>query len=144
MNFHFSVQPTETVSAGAIPDDVDAQDNEIGEGAISAVSVFLAHVRPPIQSSEGLKPARVKRGEEVFVASDCATCHVPTLKIGNPYVTVRDPRNDAKMMKMMQRQDLYVATERESLAPSLTVAYDALPVMMEHAMQKDVQGQRDP
>lgn len=135
MNFHFSVQPTETV--GLVDDDKDDQLNEIDEGEISSVAVFLAFLRPPAQYSEGLSTNTVKRGEKIFKEAECTACHVPSLKIDDPMVTVRDPRNDEKIMTEM-KGDMYPARGNQETGqqPSLTNSYAVLPVEMEYGMMK--------
>ncbi|MGR9107302.1 MAG: di-heme oxidoredictase family protein [Gammaproteobacteria bacterium] len=137
MNFHFSVQPTET--ADVVEDDLDDLRNEIDEGEISTVAIFLAHMRPPVQNSKGLQKVTVKRGEKVFQEADCSSCHVPSLKIDNPMVTVRDPRNDSQTVAEMTKGGAYQVhrTPPARQQPSLTNSYAVLPVEMEYGMMKE-------
>jgi mono/diheme cytochrome c family protein len=138
MNFHFSIQPTESMLGGTMEDDKDDLVNEIDAGEISAVAIFLSHLRPPVQYVKGFSAKRVKRGEKLFTELDCASCHTPNLTIDNPLVTVRDPRNDVAMMKSMQKMGMQQAlAKQEPQQPSLTVAQAALPVMMEYALLKE-------
>jgi len=98
MNFHFSVQPRELMLRHFIPDDNpsgalkhDVQD-ELLEGEVSAVAVFLAALRPPAQDPTGLDPLAVARGRALMDATGCTVCHVPSLTIHDPRVTILDPR----------------------------------------------------
>ena len=92
LNFHFSVQPRELLNRGVIPDDLDPPRDEILEGEVSAISIFIAFHRPPERSLRGLDEAQVARGEALFAQIGCAACHVPTLPIIDPRLTVIDPR----------------------------------------------------
>lgn len=98
LNFHFSVQPRELVARQLIPDDnpngtlADDPMIEIEDGDVTAIASFLAMLRPPMESSEGLDPDRVARGRNVFDVVGCAVCHVPSLPIEDPRLTLVDGR----------------------------------------------------
>lgn len=144
MNFHFSIQPTETEDV--VEDDRDGHSHEISEGEVSAVAVFLAHLRPPQQYTEGVSAKVVKRGESVFKQADCTSCHVPKLRIDNPMVTVRDPRNDTKIMQAMKPAGGYSVHRavQTAQAPSLSNSYAVLPVEMEYTMMKQYEANNIP
>ncbi len=98
MNFHFSIQPKELLDRGLVPNDnpngtlLGDVANEILEGEISAVTIFVAMNRPPVESSVGLNPVAVELGRQLFESVGCADCHTPSLRITDPRVTVIDPR----------------------------------------------------
>jgi mono/diheme cytochrome c family protein len=98
MNFHFSVQPKESLDRGVIANDnpngtlPDDPRDEILEGDISAVAIFLGFMRPPMEDATGLDAEAVARGRQLFNATQCAACHVPSLRIDNPGLTIMDPR----------------------------------------------------
>jgi cytochrome c peroxidase len=98
MNFHFSVQPKELLDRGTIGNDnpngtlADDPRDELLEGDVTAVAVFAAFMRPPMEDADGLDAVAVARGRQVFEQIQCATCHVPSLRIENPNVTIMDPR----------------------------------------------------
>lgn len=102
MNFHFSVQPKELLETNPEKNDDDQLKDEILEGDISAVATFLAFLRPPTESSEGLDELTVQEGREAFMKADCASCHTPSLTIESPYATIRDPRTDSGMQTKVE------------------------------------------
>ncbi len=146
MNFHFSIQPKELLDAGTLGDDKDGEVNEIGEGEISAVAAFLAMLRPPIESNKGLQENRVERGRAVFMKSDCATCHKPTLEMESPYVSVRDPRNDQAVQSAIQSDVSYAFSTKgaksKSSAVGLTVPYgEVAPAIEKLGLKKRFKAQ---
>jgi hypothetical protein len=142
MNFHFSIQPTELMSAGMVVDDKDDAVNEIDEGEITAVAAFLAFLRPPTESNNGLNPVQVNRGREVFGKADCATCHRPTLEMESPYVTIRDPRTDQAIQAALKNElkfSLPPTPTRMQKEPTLTVPYRPMaPVLEKYVIKKQV------
>lgn len=143
MNFHFSVQPKELFDSGALDgetDDNDGKVNEILEGEITAVGAFLAMLRPPIESSKGLHEQKVEQGRTVFVQSDCATCHKPTLEMESPYVSVRDPRKDENVQAGIKDKFAYAfstAPKQKKSQTTLTVPYGAVaPAVEKYAVKK--------
>jgi hypothetical protein len=142
MNFHFSVQPREFLKENPEENDMDDEVNEILEGDISAVAAFLAFVRPPIESSQGLDEGKVEQGRDVFMKSDCASCHVPSLTIDSPFATIRDPRTDATMRGLVER-DFPYAVVKESFRKAkrkaerfITVPYSVSPTMEKYLIKK--------
>lgn len=140
MNFHFSIQPTELMTAGAIVDDLDEEVNEIHEGEITAVATFLAFLRPPIESAKGLNSNMVNRGREVFGEAKCITCHRPTLEMESPYVTIRDPRTDQELQAALVDKlgfALPPTSTRKQKEPTLTVPYGTMaPVLEKYIVKK--------
>jgi di-heme oxidoreductase (putative peroxidase) len=143
MNFHFSVQPKELFDSGALDsntDDKDAEVNEILEGEITAVGAFLAMLRPPVESSKGLDEQKVEKGKAVFIQSDCATCHMPTLEMESPYVSVRDPRKDQDIQVGMKDKFSYALSasrKPKQTQTTLTVPYgEVAPAVEKYAVKK--------
>ncbi|HYJ06029.1 MAG TPA: di-heme oxidoredictase family protein [Chthoniobacterales bacterium] len=104
LDFHFSMQPAETV-----PDcdcDKDGKINEVSVGNVSAISAFVGMTRPPQQIvPPGISQDSVQRGYQIFTGTArdlklpqqmCATCHTPALPITdpNPQFTVDGPEPD--------------------------------------------------
>lgn len=144
MDFHFSVQPKELLDKGAIDDDKDTKTDEILEGEISAVAAFLAFLRPPTESSHGLDPEKVKRGREVFQSSKCASCHVPSLHIKDPFVTIRDPKNDPNIIRMIEKDTPYLSHTKGTggYKPSLTVAQELIPSLGDYTLLKAIKDKK--
>ncbi len=98
MNFHFAVQPKELLDRAFILDDNPSgmlksdKLNEIMEGDVSAVAIFLAALRPPMVDTTGLDAAAVSRGRALMDSVGCSACHVPTLRLEDSTVTIADPR----------------------------------------------------
>ncbi|HBP86806.1 MAG TPA: hypothetical protein DD706_03815, partial [Nitrospiraceae bacterium] len=140
MNFHFSIQPTELMTAGVLIDDQDGEVNEIDVGDITAVATFLAFLRPPIESHNGLNPVRVNRGREVFGQADCATCHRPTLEMESPNVTIRDPRTDQALQGALKNElsfTLSPTPPHKQGQPTLTIPHGTMaPVLEKYVIKK--------
>lgn len=130
MNFHFSVQPKELLDRAFILNDnpngtlVGDKQDEILEGEVSAVAVFLAGMRPPMQEVTDLDAEAVARGRALMESVGCTACHVPSLRINDPHVTVVDPRylRDLEFQKMGGKEYLSLRTKQISTVPSITAA----------------------
>ncbi|MGB0911320.1 MAG: di-heme oxidoredictase family protein [Nitrospirales bacterium] len=115
MNFHFSVQPKEFLEINPGENDQDGKKDEILEGDISAVATYLAFLRPPTESSDGLDAQMVNQGRRAFMKADCASCHVPSLRIDSPYATIRDPRTDQSMKAKVALHSPSIPAKTEAL-----------------------------
>ncbi len=144
MNFHFSVQPKEFLEASTKNEnDKDGLDNEILEGDISAVATFLAFLRPPIESSNGLHAQRVERGRKVFNIVECASCHISSLEIEDPWATIRDPRNDRGMKDKVEKHLSHLESKKglnkvkqEPEIFGITVPYIVAPSISKYLIKK--------
>lgn len=95
LDFHLSMQPTETFSDCDC--DKDGKKNEVSIGNVSAISAFVGMTRPPQQIvPEGITNDSVQRGYQIFTATAgnlklpqqmCASCHTPSLPITDPNPT---------------------------------------------------------
>lgn len=147
MNFHFSVQPKEFLEVHPEMNDLDGDTeeatNEILEGDISAVATFLAFLRPPTESSQGLDAQRVEQGRNIFMTADCASCHTPSLTIDNPMATIRDPRTDSMMKAEVEKQlpssvvkkDIKTTEGKMERFP-ITVPYNVSPTLEKYVIKK--------
>ncbi len=79
---HLGIEPLERVGEG-VDDDGDGVTDELTRGDVTAAVIFQATLPPPGRVLPANKDARdaVARGEDVFVAIGCATCHVPCLPL---------------------------------------------------------------
>ena len=76
--FHLGMESVETVQGaglGADPDG-DGIEDELLLGEISAMSIWAASLRPPVELR---KNASARRGKQIFEGSSlgCAGCHIP-------------------------------------------------------------------
>ncbi|MCA9501202.1 MAG: hypothetical protein KC588_18570 [Nitrospira sp.] len=147
MNFHFSVQPKEFLETHPELNDLDGgteeATNEILEGDISAVAIFLAFLRPPAESSKGLDEQKVEQGRDVFTNIDCASCHTPSLTIDNPIATIRDPRTDTIMKATVEQQfpsslvnKGFKKAEEKAEKFAITVPYNVSPTLEKYVIKK--------
>lgn len=143
MNFHFSIQPTELTERFMIEDDGDGRVDEIQEGDITALAVFLATLRPPMQDPRGRDADAVARGRALFESVGCADCHTPTLRIDNPNVVISDPRPAIKrhMELMPPEQMVSLRKEIEARMPPMSGIVAGSPWLAAPGRPEDV---RDP
>ena len=87
MQFHFGMQPVEVVGAD-FDDDGDGVTNEVTEGEISALSIFIASLERPFMER---LTAGARRGFATFERIGCAGCHVPELQTERGALPLRLP-----------------------------------------------------
>jgi hypothetical protein len=161
MNFHFSVQPREflAINPGENDHDIDCAEvsedecekgtNEILEGDISAVATFLAFLRPPSESSQGLDTQKVAKGREAFIQADCASCHTPRLTIDSPYATIRDPRTDQTMKSKIEKAFPHTVIKKEfrelkknAERFGITSSYSVSPSLEKYLLKKGLKSKK--
>jgi hypothetical protein len=103
LNFHFSIQAVEKTYDGHTEEDEDGDGvpNEISKGDVSALTVFVGMLRPPIQGKLShsatlgkkifLGKGKYGRGPNGSPIQSCASCHVPSLKLNDTHFYVEDP-----------------------------------------------------
>lgn len=77
MSFHFGMQAAEVYGAD-VDGDGDGVVNEISDGELSAMHVFLTNLPAPFVDS-AVDPGRLDQGLETFRSTGCADCHKPVL-----------------------------------------------------------------
>jgi len=87
MQFHFGMQPVEAVGAG-IDADGDGVVDEITEGDLSALSIFIAMLERP---RAGNRDRQADDGFAIFQAIGCAGCHIPELGTERETLPLRLP-----------------------------------------------------
>ena len=90
MEFHFGMQPVESVGAG-IDADNDGVVDEILVGELSALHVFNTNLERPLVPAE---PAGFAQGRATFEAIGCAVCHVPALETRTRHLPYAFPEVD--------------------------------------------------
>ncbi len=83
MQFHFGMQPVEAVGLG-VDGDNDGVVNEISEGDLSALSIFLTTLDRPRQMGQN---SAARNGQTRFISLGCAACHTPALDTTSPILT---------------------------------------------------------
>ena len=89
MQFHFGMQPNELVGAG-VDHDGDGVVNELLDGELSALSVFLSTVDRPFTQPLS---ASAQVGAQLFDQIGCASCHTPELTTRGKLLPVRHPED---------------------------------------------------
>ena len=87
MQFHFGMQPVEVVGR-SIDDDADGISDEVSEGDLSALSIFVTHLERPVTAR---LRSDERAGEARFQALGCAGCHIPVLHTSSPILTYSFP-----------------------------------------------------
>lgn len=75
MRFHFGMEPVESVGFG-VDADGDGVVNELSDGDMSALSIFLTNLERPVEDPLSFEATE---GRDLFHQAGCATCHVPRL-----------------------------------------------------------------
>lgn len=70
--------------------DADGVKDEATEGMVTALSTYIAALPPPMEEVPEVATfsLRAARGFEVFEKIGCASCHVPTMKLSEPVISV--------------------------------------------------------
>jgi hypothetical protein len=93
---HFGIQAASRVDAPgpgpAWDRDNDGVPNEIGDGQITTVVLYLSRLEVPVilPPREPSLLARHGHGFEVFKQIGCVTCHIPSLPLGDPKLKISD------------------------------------------------------
>ena len=94
MNHHHGMQARERFGAG-IDADKDGVVDELSEGDITATTIYQAALNLPGQKLpfEPERRAMAAKGERVFAAVGCGSCHVPELPLDSALFTEPGPYN---------------------------------------------------
>ncbi len=87
MQFHFGMQPVEVVGR-SVDEDADGVVDEISEGDLSALSIFVTHLERPRRAGSN---AASRKGEARFQSLGCAGCHTPALHTKSPILSYSSP-----------------------------------------------------
>lgn len=87
MQFHFGMQPVEVVGFG-VDADGDGVVNEISEGDLSSLGIFLTNLERPRQTTGN---AAAMNGFVRFQSLGCVGCHIPSLDTKSPTLTYSFP-----------------------------------------------------
>lgn len=96
--FHHGMQPVESVGRD-VDDDRDGVVNELTEGDITALTIWMAFTGIPRQvvPDDPIIAAAVSNGEQLFVTIGCAECHRPSLIIRDPVFREPSPLDATKV-----------------------------------------------
>lgn len=89
MQFHHGIQPVEVVGEG-VDADGDGVENELLVGELSALHIFQASLKQPVQSKLRRKG---RRGRALFHTIGCAGCHIPVLRTESRWLPIAFPEN---------------------------------------------------
>ncbi len=89
MAFHIGMQNTDTFGFG--DPDGDGVEDELTQGEMSALHVFLTTAERPFQKR---LDDQARRGKRIFDRIGCSGCHVPTLTTPTPNLDYRLPGED--------------------------------------------------
>ncbi|HTR37523.1 MAG TPA: di-heme oxidoredictase family protein [Bryobacteraceae bacterium] len=108
MQFHFGMQPVEAVGFG-VDADGDGVVNEISEGDLSALSIFLTTMDLPRRTTES---TAATNGEGRFHSLGCAACHMPALETRGAILTYSLPEVETD-----STQNVYYSTDLRAARP---------------------------
>lgn len=108
MNQHFGMQASERFG-DAVDHDADGMADELTRGDISALVIFQAMLPPPgrVMPDHPEARAAAQRGEALFSALECSTCHIPELSLNNPVFTEPNPFNPAGKLQVFEVANAY-------------------------------------
>ncbi len=145
-----SLQPEELVwklaAKGAPPDaDGDGVERELSVGDITAMAVYGAALETPqpVERLAGLglvQPpstgdrARIERGREAFAKVGCASCHVPTMHLGNTVFEEPTLRGNGNYY------DAMLAAKDPGYDPKRPIRFDVLRDAKEPRAEADPRG----
>jgi Di-haem oxidoreductase, putative peroxidase len=94
MNHHHGMQSVERFGKDLDPDK-DGVVNELTVGDITALTIYQAGLNTPgrLMPREPARRAAVVKGERLFDAVHCTSCHVPFLELDSPVFTEPNPYN---------------------------------------------------
>ncbi len=103
MNRHFGMQSSERFGDG-VDFDGDGIADELSRGDITAVAIFQAAQAIPGQRipRNRMVARAILRGEDVFQAIGCGSCHVPEMTIDNPIFSEPNPLNPPGNMQLSE------------------------------------------
>ncbi len=125
MNQHHGMQSTERFGFDQDPDK-DGVTNELTVGDITAVTIYQAALNTPgrLLPSDPARRAAAERGERLFEAVKCTSCHIPSLVLESPRFTEPNPYNPPANLRLADvRRPFSFDMTKEGPAPRL----EALP-----------------
>lgn len=129
-----SAQRSDFLGDGPTEDpDADGVTHEATEGMVTALTTFVAALPPPMEEVPEVSTflMRSARGAELFEQLGCATCHIPTMSIQDPVISLgpdkqHRPRVDLSPLLVSVRKPgepltirLYSDLRRHSMGESL-------------------------
>ncbi|MCY4009348.1 MAG: hypothetical protein OXF22_06310 [Anaerolineaceae bacterium] len=127
MNQHHGMQAEERFDlnpAIGVPDfDQDGVERELTIGDITALTIYQAALATPgrVMPEDPARRAAAIRGEQVFAAIGCTSCHIPELRLESRFYTDPNPFNSPDTMRDMTqtvRFDMTVQGEHPRLERS--------------------------
>ena len=111
MNQHFGMQASERFG-DAVDHDADGMADELSRGDITALVMFQAELPPPIRAVPSHPDARAaaEKGEGLFSALGCQTCHIPKLPLYSPVFSEPNPFNPAGKLQAFEVDNPYSIT----------------------------------
>ncbi|HSD29860.1 MAG TPA: di-heme oxidoredictase family protein [Vicinamibacteria bacterium] len=131
---------------GAPPDaDGDGVERELSVGDITAMAVYGAALETPqsaerlaelglVQSLSAEDRARIERGRQAFASVGCASCHVPTMHLGNTVFEEPTLRGNGNYY------DAMLAARDPGYDPKRPVRFDVLRDAKEPRAEADPKG----
>jgi hypothetical protein len=126
MNNHHGMQAAERFRDG-IDADGDGVVNELTRGDLTAIVAFMVSLPVPgrVMPTDPAALAAAERGEELFGAIDCVTCHRTTLRLDSPIFTEPNPFNPPGKLKLSDvSQPLSIDLTADGTGPFLALEDD--------------------
>ena len=142
LNQHFGMQAVERFGDGEDP-DADSVRDEITRGDVTALVMFLATFPPPgrVMPPHPEARAAAERGEKLFEAIACTTCHIPNLRLNNPVFSEPNPFNPVGKLQVSEVDNAVTAdltaegpTPRLKREPDGSVIVPAFTDLKRHDM----------
>jgi len=122
LNHHHGIQTVDRFGQG-LDADGDGKANELTVGDVTALTLFQAALGTPgrMMPSHPARREAAERGERLFAAVGCTSCHIPELILDSPVFTDPGPYNPPGNLRLadVKKPVALLDLTRDTLGPHL-------------------------